>query len=200
MISAGNKIRLVLLVPLFLCFAFGSEKIAIVTKIVGKAEYVRKKEPPKNLKRGFLIESGDEILTKRDAFVALVFIDDRSALKIRERSQIVINGKKNAKKISKKIDLNKGILRAQVNSNRDFQVQTSVSVASVKGTDFWVISDEKTGDSIIGLEGLVTLLNRVSGDKIDIKPGITGISSKDGSLQTIKSLSLIHISEPTRPY
>ena len=187
MISAGNKIRLVLLVPLFLCFAFGSEKIAIVTKIVGKAEYVRKKEPPKGLKRGFLIESGDEILTKRDAFVALVFIDDRSALKIRERSQIVINGKKNAKKISKKIDLNKGILRAQVNSNRDFQVQTSVSVASVKGTDFWVISDEKTGDSIIGLEGLVTLLNRVSGEKIDIKPGITGISSKDGSLQTIKS-------------
>ena len=73
MISAGNKIRLVLLVPLFLCFAFGSEKIAIVTKIVGKAEYVRKKEPPKGLKRGFLIESGDEILTKRDAFVALVF-------------------------------------------------------------------------------------------------------------------------------
>ena len=33
----------------------------------------------------------------------------------------------------------------------------------------------------------MTLLNRVSGDKIDIKPGITGISSKDGSLQTIKS-------------
>ena len=187
MISAGNKIRLVLLVPLFLCFAFASEKIAIVTKIVGKAEYVRKKEPPKGLKRGFLIESGDEILTKRDAFVALVFIDDRSALKIRERSQIVINGKKSAKKISKKVDLNNGIIRAQVNSNRDFLVQTSVSVASVKGTDFWVISDEKTGDSIIGLEGLVTLLNRVSGEKIDIKPGITGLSSKDGSLQSIKS-------------
>jgi len=33
----------------------------------------------------------------------------------------------------------------------------------------------------------VTLLNRVSGEKIDIKPGITGLSSKDGSLQSIKS-------------
>ena len=74
-----------------------------------------------------------------------------------------------------------------MNSNRDFQVQTSVSVASVKGTDFWVISDEKTVDSIIGLDAIVTLLNRVSGEKIDIKPGITGISSKDGSLQTLKS-------------
>ena len=98
MTSAGIKRRLALLVPLFLCFAFAGEKIAIVTKIVGKAEYVRKKDPPKDLKRGFVIESGDEILTKRDAFVALVFIDDRSALKIRERSQIVINGKKSAKK------------------------------------------------------------------------------------------------------
>ena len=187
MISAGFKRRLFVLVPIFLCFAIAGEKIAIVTKIVGKAEYVRKKEAPKDLNRGFIIESGDEILTKQDAFVALVFIDDRSALKIKEKSQIVINGKKNAKKISKKINLNNGTMRAQVNSNRDFLVQTSVSVASVKGTDFWVISDDKTGDSIIGLEGIVTLLNRISGEKIDIKPGITGMSSKDGSLQSIKS-------------
>ena len=187
MISAGFKRRLFVLVPLFLCFAIAGEKIAIVTKIVGKAEYVRKKEAPKNLNKGFIIESGDQILTKQDAFVALVFIDDRSALKIKEKSRIVVNGKKNAKKIIKKIYLNNGTIRAQVNSSRDFLVQTSVSVASVKGTDFWVISDDKTGDSIIGLEGIVTLLNRISGEKIDIKPGITGMSSKDGSLQSIKS-------------
>ena len=182
MISAGNKRRLFLLVPLLLCFAFASEKIAIVTKIVGMAEYVRKKEPPKGLKRGFLIESGDEISTKRDAFVALVFIDDRSALKIRERSQIVINGKKNAKKISKKIDLNKGIMRAQVNSNRDFQVQTSVSVASVKGTDFWLVTNPETGDEIIGLEGIVGLTNSETGQEIDVSEGMSGISTPGGSL------------------
>ena len=41
MISAGFKRRLFVLVPLFLCFAIAGEKIAIVTKIVGKAEYVR---------------------------------------------------------------------------------------------------------------------------------------------------------------
>jgi len=187
MINAGYKGKLLVLAPLFLCFAIAGEKIAIVTKIVGKAEYVRKKEAPKNLNKGFIIESGDQILTKQDAFVALVFIDDRSALKIKEKSRIVVNGKKNAKKIIKKINLNNGTIRAQVNSSRDFLVQTSVSVASVKGTDFWVISDDKTGDSIIGLEGIVTLLNRISGEKIDIKPGITGMSSKDGSLQSIKS-------------
>ncbi|MEC9475280.1 MAG: FecR domain-containing protein, partial [Candidatus Neomarinimicrobiota bacterium] len=90
-------------------------------------------------------------------------------------------------KISKKIDLSSGTIRAQVENNRDFIVQTSVSVASVKGTDFWVISDSKIGDSVIGLEGIVSLSNRKSGEKIDIKAGITGFSTEDGSLQSFKS-------------
>lgn len=179
--------KIIALAPLLLCFAFAGEKIAIITKIIGKAEYVRNDKLPKNLKRGFIIESGDEISTKKGAFVALVFIDDRSALKIREKSQIVINGKKNARIINKKINLNNGTIRAQVKTSKNFSVQTSVSVASVKGTDFWVISNDKIGDSIIGLEGLVSLSNRISGEKIDIKKGTTGMSTNDGSLQIFKS-------------
>ena len=179
--------KIIFLAPLLLCFAFAGEKIAIITKIIGKAEYVRNDKLPKNLKRGFIIESGDEISTKKGAFVALVFIDDRSALKIREKSQIVINGKKNARIINKKINLSNGTIRAQVKTSKNFLVQTSVSVASVKGTDFWVISNDKIGDSIIGLKGLVTLSNRISGEKIDIKKGTTGMSTNDGSLQIFKS-------------
>ena len=179
--------KIIFLAPLLLCFAFAGEKIAIITKIIGKAEYIRNDKLPKNLKRGFIIESGDEISTKKGAFVALVFIDDRSALKIREKSQIVINGKKNARIINKKINLNNGTIRAQVKTSKKFLVQTSVSVASVKGTDFWVISNDKIGDSIIGLEGLVSLSNRISGEKIDIKKGTTGMSTNDGSLQIFKS-------------
>ena len=187
MINAICQRKFFLLAMLFLYPLTAGEKIAIVTKIIGKAEYTREKNAPENLKRGFIIESGDEIATQKGAFVAIVFIDDRSALKIREKSKIVLNGKKSAKKINKKINLNSGIIRAQVKTGKDFLVQTSVSVASVKGTDFWVISDDKIGDSIIGLEGLVTLSNRISGEKIDIKPGITCISSNDGSLQTFRS-------------
>ena len=187
MINAICQRKFFLLAMLFLCSLTAGEKIAIVTKIIGNVEYARDNKLPKNLKRGFIIESGDQIVTKKDAFVAIVFIDDRTALKIKEKSKIVINGKKSAKNISKNINLDSGIIRAQVNTGKDFLVQTSVSVASVKGTDFWVISDDKIGDSIIGLEGLITLSNRISGKKIDIKPGITGISSNDGSLQTFRS-------------
>ena len=176
-----------LLLAIFYSFSYAGEKIAIVTKIIGKAEYERGKNSSKALAKGFIIENGDRISTPKGGFVALIFIDDKSALKIREKTKITINGKKSSRKISKKIDLSSGTVRAQVENNRDFIVQTSVSVASVKGTDFWVISDNKIGDSVIGLEGIVSLSNRKSGEKIDIKAGITGLSTKDGSLQSFKS-------------
>ena len=177
----------ILAMTILFCIGYAGEKIAIVTKIIGKAEYERGKNSSKILTKGFIIENGDRISTPKGGFVALIFIDDKSALKIREKTKIIINGKKSSRKISKKIDLSSGTIRAQVENNRDFIVQTSVSVASVKGTDFWVISDSKIGDSVIGLEGVVSLSNRKSGEKIDIKAGITGFSTKDGSLQSFKS-------------
>ena len=177
----------ILTLSILLCFAYAGEKIAIVTKIIGKAEYIRGQNSSKSLNRGLIIESGDVISTFKGGFVALIFIDDKSALKIKEKTKITVNGKKGSRKISKKINLTNGTVRAQVEKNKDFIIQTSVSVASVKGTDFWVISDKKIGDSVIGLQGTVSLSNRISGEKIDISAGITGISSTNGSLQSFKS-------------
>ena len=76
--------------------------------------------------------------------------------------------------------------RAQIEDqrNKDFVVQTSVSVASVKGTDFWMISDKSKGDSIIGIEGVIQLANKISGEIIDITSGITGLSSNNGQLES----------------
>lgn len=177
----------ILTLSILLCFTYAGEKIAIVTKIIGKAEYIRGQNSSKSLNRGLIIESGDMISTFKGGFVALIFIDDKSALKIKEKTKITVNGKKGSRKISKKINLSNGTVRAQVEKNKDFIIQTSVSVASVKGTDFWVISDKKIGDSVIGLQGTVSLSNRISGEKIDISAGITGISSTNGSLQSFKS-------------
>ena len=177
----------ILALSILLCFTYAGEKIAIVTKIIGKAEYIRGQNSSKSLNKGLIIESGDVISTFKGGFVALIFIDDKSALKIKEKTKITVNGKKGSRKISKKINLTNGTVRAQVEKNKDFIIQTSVSVASVKGTDFWVISDKKIGDSVIGLEGTVSLSNRISGEKIDISAGITGISSTNGSLQSFKS-------------
>ena len=47
-----------------------------------------------------------------------------------------------------------GTIRATVNKqNSNFVIQTPTSVASVKGTDFWMITDPVDGDLVIGWKG-----------------------------------------------
>ena len=173
---------------IFLIFSFliGSDRIAVATKVIGSVEFVRGKGFAKSLKKGHIIESGDILKTKKGGFVAILFIDDKSALKIKENTELEIVGNNKNQAIAKRISLMNGTVRAQIEDqrNKDFVVQTSVSVASVKGTDFWMISDKSKGDSIIGIEGIIQLANKISGEIIDITSGITGLSSNNGQLES----------------
>ncbi len=76
-----------------------------------------------------------------------------------------------------------GTIRATVNrQNSNFVIQTPTSVASVKGTDFWMITDPVDGDLVIGLEGMVSLTNNETGSEVDVTEGTSGISTPDGDL------------------
>ena len=184
-----NYIKKGLLLIFIFSLLIGGDRIAVATKVIGAVEYVRGKDFAKSVKKGHIIESGDKITTAKGGFVALLFIDDKSALKVKENSEVIISGNKNNQAIAKRIGLKGGTIRAQVGKkqNRDFIVQTTVSVASVKGTDFWVVSDNNNGDSVIGIEGVIQLTNKISGDKIDIPSGITGLATKDGQLQSFNT-------------
>ena len=184
-----NYIKKGLLLIFIFSLLIGGDRIAVATKVIGSVEFVRGKDFAKSVKKGHIIESGDKITTAKGGFVALLFIDDKSALKVKENSEVIISGNKNNRAIAKRIGLKGGTIRAQVGKkqNRDFIVQTTVSVASVKGTDFWVVSDNNNGDSVIGIEGVIQLTNKISGDKIDIPSGITGLSTKDGQLQSFNT-------------
>ena len=184
-----NYIKKGLLLIFIFSLLIGGDRIAVATKVIGSVEYVRGKDFAKSVKKGHIFESGDKITTAKGGFVALIFIDDKSALKVKENSEVIISGNKNNRAIAKRIGLKGGTIRAQVGKkqNRDFIVQTTVSVASVKGTDFWVVSDNNNGDSVIGIEGVIQLTNKISGDKIDIPSGITGLSTKDGQLQSFNT-------------
>ena len=174
---------------LFTSVILGGDRIAIVTKVIGSVNYTRGNDASKLLKKGHIFESGDVLRTEKGGFAALIFIDDKSALKIKENSELIISGKRTARAIAKEINLDSGTIRAQVGKQKrgNFVIRTSVSVASVKGTDFWLISDQKVGDSVIGLEGIVSLLNQISGETLDVTSGFTGLSSMDGSLQSFKT-------------
>ncbi len=181
-------IRIIITYIFIFSYAISGERIAIATKIIGNAHFVRGNGSKSVIKKGQIFETGDILSTKKGGFVALLFIDDKTALKIKENSKLTISGKRSAKAIAKEIKLERGTLRAIVGKQKqaDFVIRTSVSVASVKGTDFWIISN-KSSDSLIGLEGKVEFLNIISGELLDITRGKTAISSSSGDLRSFKT-------------
>tara|TARA_X000001036_G_scaffold21592_1_gene18133 strand:- start:33327 stop:34010 length:684 start_codon:yes stop_codon:yes gene_type:complete len=183
MMFYDSRKTLLTFVILINCFVY-SNKIAVATKVKGIAEIMKVgKKDFNNLRAGSILEDGDKIRTGKSGFVAIIFIDDKSMLKIKEDSEAVINGRKTTKDISKKINIDGGTIRASITKqNVDFVIQTPTSVASVKGTDFWMIVDELLGDQVIGIEGQVSLVNTETGQEVMITTGMTGNSTPDGQL------------------
>ena len=159
-------------------------KIAVTTKVKGIVEIMPiGKDNFANLKPGTILSDGDKIRTGSSGFTAIIFIDDKSTLKLKENSEAVITGQRSARSIAKKINMDVGTVRATVNKqNSNFVIQTPTSVASVKGTDFWMITDPVDGDLVIGLEGLVTLTNNETGAEVDVTEGTSGSSTPDGEV------------------
>ena len=178
-----NIKHIILFFTLIFSVAF-SNKIAVATKVKGQVEIMAVgKKGFSDLRPGTILSDGDKIRTGSSGFTAIIFIDDKSTLKVKDNSEVVINGKRTAASISKKINMDEGTIRATVNKqNTDFVIQTPTSVASVKGTDFWLVSDPETGDQIIGIEGIVGLTNSETGQEIEVTEGMSGLSTPNGNV------------------
>ena len=161
-----------------------ASKIAVVTKVKGLVELMPNgKKLFIKLKAGTILADGDKIRTGTSGFAAVIFIDDKSTLKLKGNSEAVITGQRTAASISKKINMDSGTIRATIEKqNTSFVIQTPTSVASVKGTDFWLITDPDKGDQVIGLEGIVGLKNIDTGQDVDVVEGMSGISTPDGEI------------------
>ena len=181
----------ILFIILLTASQFGiAQRIAIATKAIGTVEINKKAQPGYNsLKAGTILEDGDGIRTGSDGFVLIIFIDDKSQLKVKGDSEVTISGKKIASAISKNVRMDNGTVRAQVNKQRkgEFVIQSTTSVASVKGTDFWFIANSEDGDMVIGLEGIVDLFNAISGLNVDVTAGNTGTSDSKRNIDVIET-------------
>jgi hypothetical protein len=185
--NTAKHMFIFLLVLLLFSPLESAAKIAVTTKVSGTVDYEQSGSSGFSvLKPGTILSDGDRIITGKNGFAALIYIDDKSMVKITGNTEIIIKGTRSTGSISKKVNIDRGTLRAQVNKQRkgEFVVQSSTSVASVKGTDFWLITDPETGDILIGLEGLVNLTNLASGESTDVGAGNTGTSSTDGTVET----------------
>ena len=66
----------------------------------------------------------------------------------------------------------------------DFTIVTPTSIATVKGTDFWLICNGPEGDRFFGVEGDVEIKNIESGSIVILQENSVVISNADGNILT----------------
>ncbi len=177
--------------------AWGADKIAFTTKVSGRVTLTTPQGQTNPLKRGTALNMDEKIVTGSDGSVVIMFIDDKSILRIQKNTTLTISGESigsgAGRALSKQIDMQFGKLRAQVAEQRkgEFQISTPTSVASVKGTDFWITSDPVLGDIFLGVSGLIEVENLISGGTISVGGGQVGSSNPDGTTEVATYVLLV---------
>ncbi len=147
----------------------------VTLKASGQTEFSTSVTP------GLAVNNGDELKVGAEAFAVLIYLDDKSVLKVRENSDFQFVDTEN----TRTVDMKYGTVYNQISKegrNKAFRVQTPTSVASVKGTEFWALVDLSGVDQFMGTEGLFEVLNTVSGQIVQVSAGQTAISNALGNL------------------
>lgn len=177
-----RRIVLFLLFALFVSGSYSANNVAITYKVKGKVELYRAgSKTPETLAPSVHLNNGDRIKTGSDGYAFIIFIHDKTQVKIRENSDLTLSVQKEGEQVTQQVNLDLGKVWSQVKkSGGNVRIATPTSVASVKGTTWWTILDEQGNTYVIGIEGLVELFNRITGQTVTVGAGQTGISNSSG--------------------
>ena len=135
-------------------------------------------------KPGLAINNGDAIKVGEEGFAVAIFIDDKSVVKIREKTQFEFIESSN----SRTLDVEQGTIFNDIKKEgrtKTFRVETPVSVASVKGTEFAVVSNPSGVDQIFCATGQLDVQNLISGQTVAVSAGEKAISNAMGSVMEL---------------
>lgn len=163
------------------------DKVALTMKTTGDVRHkpvdAEEFEP---LRRAIALFDGEVVATGEDGLAVALFLDDKSQLKIKKNSEVEISGSRDEKVISKRINMAFGSMKVTVEEQtKDFVITTPTSVASIKGTEFWLIADPALGDLLISILGTVELTNVVSGVVHVVEPGTVVESTQEGEINVL---------------
>jgi len=129
---------------------------------------------------GTQLENGDVIQTASDGFAVIMFNDDKTLLKLRENVQITMNDDPSTRTVN--MDKGESLFEVTPGALKEFKVQTPVSVASVKGTKFWIACQDNE-DRIFTTEGMVEVFNTLSGQTGIVTQGQVCINTATGDMR-----------------
>ena len=169
-------------------FVISNNGIAMITKTKGAVEYKNNEDGTvlkrNEVKKGLSLYDKDKIVTGSNGFAKYIYLDDGSLIKVHKNAEVYVYGAIDKRSIIKQINVTEGNVKFEVSkqASSDFTVVTRTSVASVKGTDFWLKTDEEEGDQFFGLSGLVSVTNIESNEILQLTRNTTIKSRPDGQM------------------
>ncbi len=157
-------------------------EIAVVAKTGGEVLHHSKNETSWTpLNSGVLLENRTSIKTGVESFSVVIYLDDKSTIKIRPRTEVIIQGKKENNQILKTIKMFVGETLYDFSKNgQKFKVETPTSIASVKGTTFFVaVSPVDNSTTLYGIEGVLSVKGK-NRTQVELTKGYKAISSEKG--------------------
>lgn len=134
------------------------------------------------VKPGQAVSNGDAIRVGEASFAVVIFLDDKSVVKIRENTDFQFVETSNTRSLI----IEQGTTLHNVNSKdrkKAYRVETPVSVASVKGTQFSAFHDAVAGiDKFVGKTGNFDVFNTISGMTVNVGAGQKAVSNALGQL------------------
>lgn len=134
------------------------------------------------VKPGQAIANGDAIRVGEESFAVVIFLDDKSVVKVRENTDFQFVETSNTRSLI----IDQGTTLHNVNEDgrkKAYRVETPVSVASVKGTEFSAFHDAVAGiDKFVGKSGIFEVFNTISGMTVNVGPGQKAVSNALGQL------------------
>ena len=134
--------------------------------------------------KGGVITAGDRIKTG-DGALAIIKFNDKSIVKLREKSELLVTGGVDEKTVLKEVGMQKGVIGfiiGKQNDNEEFRFTSPTSVAAIRGTA-GAFAVGGGADTLVVTEGTIQFTNTVSNQSQSVGAGSTGISAPDGSLQ-----------------
>ncbi|MBN2829633.1 MAG: FecR domain-containing protein [Candidatus Cloacimonetes bacterium] len=179
-----QKIIILIVLALFSIGLIAAENpIALLFQAKGDIELDRA-AAKSSITAGEMLENDDKLTTGDKSYAAVKFTDNGSLLKMFPWSVVTINGTKDGDHLAKKAKLEAGQMFSKINNNLtgQYRLETSNTVASVKGTSFLSIVDPEGNTWIHMFQGLLEVENTINGKRFNLEPGQTAESRSDGEV------------------
>ncbi len=177
-----KKIILITILLTVIAFVYADSPVALTVKMKGDISLSRDNKQ-QALTEGATLINKDQLRSNDDSFAFIKFVDDGATMRLFANSLLTIDTNREGGNLNKNSFLQVGNVFSSVKSGKgEYSIETPTTVASVRGTEGFVVVLEDGTTIIITTNGVFEMKNKSSGETMLVESGFTGSSDSSGNM------------------